>query len=75
MARMTEAGFDQNEQVKRISSWAAIFFAPSFVASLYGMNFKSMPELEWAYGYPYAVALMVLLGLALYIAFKRKGWL
>ncbi|MDT7710567.1 MAG: magnesium transporter [Pseudonocardiales bacterium] len=75
MARMTEAGFDQNEQVKRISSWAAIFFAPSFVASLYGMNFKLMPELGWAYGYPYAVALMVLLGLALYIAFKRKGWL
>ena len=50
MARMTEAGFEQNEQVKRISSWAAIFFAPSFVASVYGMNFDIMPELRrrWA---------------------------
>ncbi|MBN9101434.1 MULTISPECIES: magnesium/cobalt transporter CorA [unclassified Pseudonocardia] len=75
MARMTEAGYDQNEQVKRISSWAAIFFAPSFIASLYGMNFKAMPELEWTYGYPYALGLMFLLGLALYLAFKRKGWL
>ena len=75
MARMTEAGYDQNEQVKRISSWAAIFFAPSFIASLYGMNFKAMPELEWTYGYPYALGLMLLLGLLLYLAFKRKGWL
>ena len=41
MARMTEAGYEQNEQVKRISSWAAIFFAPSFIASVYGMNFDA----------------------------------
>ncbi len=75
MARMTEAGYDQNEQVKRISSWAAIFFAPSFVASVYGMNFDVMPELKWTFGYPFALGLMLLLGLALYAAFKRKGWL
>jgi magnesium transporter len=75
MARMTEAGYDQNEQVKRISSWAAIFFAPTFIASVYGMNFRDMPELEWTYGYPFALVLMLLLGLALYLAFKRKGWL
>ncbi len=75
MTRMTEAGFQQNEQVKRISSWAAIFFAPSFVASLYGMNFKLMPELDWMFGYPYALVLMVLFAAALYWAFKRKGWL
>ncbi|HEY0816238.1 MAG TPA: magnesium/cobalt transporter CorA [Pseudonocardia sp.] len=75
MARMTESGLQQNEQVKRISSWAAIFFAPSFVASVYGMNFKLMPELEWTYGYPYAVGLMLLFAGALYWAFKRKGWL
>ncbi|OZM78399.1 magnesium/cobalt transporter CorA [Pseudonocardia sp. MH-G8] len=75
MARMTQAGFDQNEQVKRISSWAAIFFAPSLVASIYGMNFDHMPELHWALGYPFAVLLMVLGMLALYLVFKRRGWL
>ncbi len=75
MARMTEAGFDQNEQVKRISAWAAIFFAPSFIASLYGMNFHDIPELSWTYGYPYALVLMAVLCVALYVAFKRKGWL
>jgi magnesium transporter len=75
IAHMTETGLQQNEQVKRISSWAAIFFAPSFVASVYGMNFKLMPELDWTFGYPFAVALMVLLAGALYWAFKRKGWL
>ena len=75
MARMTEAGFEQNEQVKRISSWAAIFFAPSFVASVYGMNFDLMPELSWSLGYPFALLLMALLSGALYVAFKKKGWL
>jgi len=75
MARMTEAGFEQNEQVKRISSWAAIFFAPSFIASVYGMNFENMPELSWPLGYPFALLLMALLSGLLYLAFKRKGWL
>ena len=75
MARMTEAGFEQNEQVKRISSWAAIFFAPSFIASVYGMNFDDMPELRWPFGYPFALLLMALLSGILYAAFKRKGWL
>ena len=72
---MTEAGYEQNEQVKRISSWAAIFFAPSFIASVYGMNFDDMPELHWVFGYPFALGLMLLLSGALYAAFKRKGWL
>ena len=75
MARMTEAGYEQNEQVKRISSWAAIFFAPSFIASVYGMNFDDMPELRWPFGYPFALLLMALLSGILYAAFKRKGWL
>ncbi len=75
MARITEAGFIQNEQVKRISSWAAILFAPTLVASIYGMNFKDMPELSWPLGYPFALLLMLLLGLVLYTMFKRRGWL
>ena len=75
MARMTQAGYEQSEQVKRISSWAAILFAPTLIASIYGMNFDVMPELHWALGYPFAVLLMVLLGVGLYTAFKRRGWL
>jgi magnesium transporter len=75
MARLTEAGYDQNEQVKRISSWAAILFAPTLIASIYGMNFEHMPELSWVLGYPFALALMVLLGIGLYVTFKRRGWL
>lgn len=75
MTELTQAGYDQNEQVKRISSWAAIFFAPTLVASIYGMNFADMPELGWTFGYPFAVLLMVLFGAGLYTAFKRRGWL
>ena len=75
MARLTQAGYDQNEQVKRISSWAAILFAPTLIASIYGMNFEHMPELAWVLGYPFALALMVLLGIGLYVTFKRRGWL
>ncbi len=75
MARLSQAGYDQNEQVKRISAWAAILFAPTLIASIYGMNFEHMPELSWVLGYPFALALMVLLGIGLYVTFKRRGWL
>jgi magnesium transporter len=72
---LTEAGYKQNEQVKRISSWAAILFAPTLVASIYGMNFDHMPELGWQLGYPFSILLMLLLGVGLYAIFKRRGWL
>jgi magnesium transporter len=75
MTRLTEASYEQNEQVKRISSVAAILFAPTLIAGIYGMNFTNMPELHWQYGYPYALALMVLLSLALYVIFRYRGWL
>jgi magnesium transporter len=73
--RQNEASAEQNEQVKKISSWAAIFFAPSFVAGVYGMNFDHMPELHWALGYPMAIALMAGTATLMYGIFKRKGWL
>lgn len=73
--RQNEASAAQNEQVKKISSWAAIFFAPSFVAGVYGMNFDVMPELHWDFGYPMALAFMVGSALLMYVIFKRKGWL
>ena len=75
MARMTEAGFEQNEQVKRISSWAAIAFAPTLIAGIYGMNFDHMPELHWALGYPFSIVLMIGFGTALWALFKHNGWL
>jgi magnesium transporter len=75
MARMTQAGYEQSEQVKRISSWAAILFAPSLIAGIYGMNFDVMPELHWPLGYPFAVLLMITGAGALYLVFKRRGWL
>jgi magnesium transporter len=73
--RLAKASMDQGEEVKKISSWAAILFAPTLVASIYGMNFKNMPELKWEFGYPFAILLMLVLGLALWVAFKRKRWL
>ena len=75
MTRMTETSLAQGEQVKRISAWAAVLFAPTLVAAIYGMNFTNMPELKWFLGYPFAVALMLGSGVALYVAFKRRGWL
>ncbi|MFJ4046011.1 magnesium/cobalt transporter CorA [Microbacterium sp. NPDC089987] len=75
MRRMTEESIRQGDQMKRISAWAAILFAPTLIGSIYGMNFRDMPELDWAYGYPLSIGAMVALGGGLYLAFKRKGWL
>jgi magnesium transporter len=65
----------QNEDMKKISGWAAILFAPTLIAAVYGMNFDNMPELHWAFGYPVAVAAMVAFALTLYLVFKRKRWM
>ena len=73
--RLTEASFDQNEEIKKVSAWAAILFAPTLIASVYGMNFTDMPELHWALGYPYAMGLMLVVCGVLYVVFKRAGWL
>jgi magnesium transporter len=73
--RLTEASYAQNEEIKKISAWAAIFFAPTLVGTIYGMNFDRMPELHWRFGYPAAMILMVLLSVALYALFRRRQWL
>ena len=75
MRRLTEAGMAQNDEVKKISAWAAILFAPSLISGIYGMNFAKMPELSWAEGYPFSLALMVLVCGTLFVVFKRKKWL
>ena len=65
----------QNEQVQKISAWAAILIVPTIVTGVYGMNFDHMPELHWLLGYPFALALMVAITVLLYLGFKRSGWL
>ncbi|MGF3054281.1 magnesium/cobalt transporter CorA [Microbacterium sp. YY-03] len=75
MQRLTEHSVAQAEDMKRISSWAAILFAPTLIGGIYGMNFDEMPELHWAWGYPFAIGLMAALGVGLYVVFKKKRWL
>ena len=72
---ITMVSLSQNEQVKKISAWAAILFAPTLVGTVYGMNFDHMPELHWLLGYPFALTLMVLISVALYLSFKHRGWM
>ena len=72
---LSETALAQSEQSKKISSWAAIIFAPSLIAGIYGMNFTFMPELGQGWGYPFALVLMFGFAGTLYLIFKRKGWL
>lgn len=75
MRRLSETSNAQNEEVKKISAWAAILFAPTLIGTIYGMNFTHIPELDWRYGYPVAVGLMALTCATLYLVFKRRDWL
>jgi magnesium transporter len=72
---LTLVGLQQNDEVKKVSAWAAILFAPTLIGTIYGMNFDYMPELSWLFGYPFALLLMVVVCLVLYLVFKRRGWL
>jgi magnesium transporter len=74
-ANMAVISVQQNDVVRKISGWAAILAVPTFVASVYGMNFRDMPELGWPVGYPAALVLMVAIGVALYVYFRRVRWL
>jgi magnesium transporter len=66
---------EQNQIIKLFSVAAVVFLPPTLIASIYGMNFKHMPELDWMIGYPLAVVLMVLAAVLPYVFFRRKGWL
>ena len=72
---LTLVGVNQNDQTKKISAWAAILFAPTLVAGIYGMNFEHIPELSWLFGYPFALMLMLVVAVSLYVIFKQRGWL
>lgn len=65
----------QNSIIKIFSVAAVVFLPPTLVASVYGMNFHFMPELDWPLGYPFAITLMILSAWLPYTFFKRKGWL
>jgi magnesium transporter len=65
----------QNDIIKIFSVAAVVFLPPTLIASIYGMNFHVMPELDWLFGYPFALGLMVIFAVLPYIYFKHKGWL
>lgn len=75
MRVLTQASNIQNEEVKKISAWAAILFAPTLIGTVYGMNFDNMPELGWRLGYPLALLLMVVTSSVLFVTFKRRRWI
>ncbi|MCK9794007.1 magnesium and cobalt transport protein CorA [Isoptericola sp. 4D.3] len=72
---LSQVSVRQNEDMRKISAWAAILVYPTVVAGVYGMNFTHMPELHWLLGYPFALALMVVGCVVLYRVFRRVGWL
>ena len=74
-ANLAQVGVRQNEDMRKISAWVAIIALPTMVAGIYGMNFEHMPELEWQYGYPLVLVMMVVACVSLWVFFKRRGWL
>jgi magnesium transporter len=74
-ANLTQASVRQNEDVRRISAWAAIIAVPTAIAGIYGMNFDNMPELNWSLGYPVVLGAIVVLCVSLFLYFRRIGWL
>lgn len=75
MTRISEAAYDQGEQAKKVSAWAAILFTPTVIAGIYGMNFHHMPGLAEWYGFAASLVAMLVSSLTLYIVFKRQHWL
>jgi magnesium transporter len=74
-ARIAQASNRLNVVMKQLTAWAGIILVPTLIAGIYGMNFASMPELSWRFGYPLALGSMLLSGVVLYTVFKRKDWL
>jgi magnesium transporter len=67
--------FSETEVTKRLAAWGALIAVPTFIASLYGMNFKNIPELQWDFGYPLALVVMGLIDAYLWFRFRKTGWL
>jgi magnesium transporter len=74
-ANLAQVAVRQNEDMRRISAWIAIIAVPTMLAGIYGMNFEHMPELDWSFGYPLVLGVMLVACTVLYRYFKRAGWL
>jgi magnesium transporter len=74
-ANVALVSVQQNEIVRKISGWAAIIAVPTLISGIYGMNFTHMPELDWTYGYPLALMLMLTVSTGLYLVLRRANWL
>jgi magnesium transporter len=74
-AHLAQMSVRQNDDMRKISAWAAMAAVPTMIAGIYGMNFDHMPELHWLWGYPAVIALMAALEVLLYRQFKKRGWL
>jgi magnesium transporter len=74
-AHLANISVRQNEDMRKISAGVGLVAVPTLIAGVYGMNFDHMPELHWMLGYPLSILLMVLSSWALWIFFKRSGWL
>lgn len=73
--RMSQLANRTNDIMKKLSAWAGIILVPTLIAGIYGMNFRHMPELTWAGGYPFAIALMLASAGTLYLVFRHRDWL
>ncbi|KUN85170.1 magnesium and cobalt transport protein CorA [Streptomyces griseoruber] len=74
-ANLAQASVTQNEDMRKITSWAAIIAVPTMVCGVYGMNFDYMPELHWKFGYPVVMTVMVGMCVGIHRTLKRNGWL
>ncbi|MFC0599672.1 magnesium and cobalt transport protein CorA [Streptomyces palmae] len=74
-ANLAQASVAQNEDMRKITAWAAIVAVPTMVCGVYGMNFTHMPELHWKYGYPAVMSVIVGVCFVIHRSFKRNGWL
>lgn len=74
-AHVAQVGLRQNEDMRKITAWAAIFAVQTVIVGVYGMNFRHMPELNWEYGYPLVLVLMLSIAVTMYRVFRRSGWL
>ncbi|MFC9288035.1 magnesium/cobalt transporter CorA [Streptomyces sp. NPDC057052] len=74
-AHLAQMSVRQNDDMRKISAWAAMAAVPTMIAGIYGMNFEHMPELRWTWSYPAVIVIMAALEVALYRTFKRRGWL
>jgi len=74
-ARLAQVTVDQNNDMRKIAAWAGISAVWTAIAGIYGMNFVHMPEKNWQYGYPGVIAVMLVISVLLYRAFRRNGWL